>query len=57
LEEAGRRRKNYMDDHSKEIWSGKPKEILYRAVIFLDEFSHCDYKVFAKKLGEFVLIV
>jgi hypothetical protein len=33
---------------------GKP---LYRAVIFLGEFSHCGYKCFLKKLGKFVLIV
>jgi hypothetical protein len=35
-----------MDGHSKEIRSGKTKEILYRAVIFLGEFSHCDQIVF-----------
>jgi hypothetical protein len=56
LEEPGGRRKNYMDSHSKEIQSGKTKEILYRAVIFLGEFSHCDYNLF-EKLGKFVLAV
>ncbi len=35
----------------------KTKEILYRAVIFLGEFSHCGYKFFLKKLRKFVLIV
>jgi hypothetical protein len=57
LEEPGGRRKNYMDDHSKEIWSGETKEILYRAVIFLGDFSHCGYKENLKKLGKFILIV
>jgi hypothetical protein len=51
LEEPGGRRKNYMDDHSKEIWSGKTKEILYRAVLLLGEFSHCDYKCFFEEIG------
>jgi hypothetical protein len=37
--------------------SGKTKEILYRTVIFLGDFSHCGYKLFLKKLGNFVLIV
>jgi len=46
-----------MDGHSKLIGSGKTKEILYRAVILLPEFSHCGYKFFLKKLGKFVLIV
>ncbi len=32
----------------------KTKEILYRAVIFLGEFSHCGYEMFLKKLGKFV---
>jgi hypothetical protein len=35
----------------------KTKEILYRGVIFLGEFSHCGYKENLKKLGKFVLIV
>jgi len=39
-------KENFIDDHSKEIWSGKTKELLYRTVIFLGEFSHCDYNVF-----------
>jgi hypothetical protein len=43
--------------HSKQIESGKRKEILYRGVIFLGEFSHCGYKLFLKKLGKFVSIV
>jgi hypothetical protein len=37
------------------VW--KTKEILYRAVIFLGEFSHFGYKENSKKLGNFVLIV
>jgi hypothetical protein len=35
----------------------KTKEILYRGVIFLGEFSHCGYEENLKKLGKFVLIV
>jgi hypothetical protein len=31
---------------ANKIWSGKTKEILYRAVISLCEFSHCGYKMF-----------
>jgi len=57
LEQPGGRRKNYMDGHSKEIQSGKTKEILYRGMIFLAGFSHCGYKENLKKLGKFVLIV
>jgi hypothetical protein len=30
----------------------KQKRILYRAEIFLGEFSHCGYKFFLKKLGK-----
>jgi hypothetical protein len=51
------RRKNYMDGHSKYIQSGKTKEILYKAVIFLGESLHCSYKENLKKLGKFVSIV
>ncbi len=33
------------------------KEILYRGVIFLGEFSHCGYKENSMKFGKIVLIV
>jgi hypothetical protein len=56
LEEPGGEGKNYMDGHSK-IQSGKTKEILHRAVIFLGESLHCGYIENLKKLGNFVLIV
>jgi len=42
-----------MDGHSKYIQSGKTKEILYKAVIFLGESLHCGYKENLKKLGKF----
>jgi len=42
--------------YSKEIWSGKTKELLYRAVIFLGEFRIVT-TFFLKKLGKFILIV
>jgi len=41
-----------MDGHSKYIQSGKTKEILYKAVIFLGESLHCGYKENLKKLGK-----
>ncbi len=46
-----------MDGHSKYVQSGKTKEILYKAVIFLGEPWHCGYKENLKKLGNFVSIV
>jgi len=35
---------------------GKQKKILYKAMIFLGEFSHCGYKCFLKKLEGKTLI-
>jgi len=44
----GEKEKLHGGSYSKEIWSGKTKELLYRAVIFLGEFSHCDYTFFLR---------
>jgi hypothetical protein len=48
----GEKEKLHGWSYSKEIWSGKTKELLYRAVIFLGEFSHCDYTFF-EEIGKF----
>jgi hypothetical protein len=41
-----------MDGHSKRNPEWKNKELLYRAVIFLGELSHCDYNFF-EEIGKF----
>jgi hypothetical protein len=49
---GGKRKITWMVIANKSGEEKKTKEILYTAVIFLGEFSHCGYKIFFEEIGK-----